>query len=108
MDGLSSMENVLVEMKKSGSKEIMFEQRRELTWSMVNWARAVSQFVKTASKKKRVSFVDISSFENYYDSNVLVSSKRAHDEKPKKDHYNGENVSKRTSANNTSNSTKPK
>ncbi|XP_024007602.1 uncharacterized protein LOC18012810 [Eutrema salsugineum] len=87
VDGLLSMGEVLVEMENSGLKEITFEQKRELTWSMVKWARAISQFVKTASEKKGVS-MDLSSFEDYYNSHVLVPAKDA-------------------STNNSSNSTKP-
>ncbi|CAH2043517.1 unnamed protein product [Thlaspi arvense] len=71
VDGLLSMGQVLVEMKKSGSNAITFEQKRELTWAMVKWARAVSQFVKTASEKRGVT-MDLSSFESYYNSHVLV------------------------------------
>ncbi|VVB18009.1 unnamed protein product [Arabis nemorensis] len=103
MDALSSMGHFFVVMKKNGSKEITFEERRELTWTMVRWARAVSLFVKTASEKKGVS-IDISSFENYYNSNVLIPSKVASD-KTGRGHRN---VPKDTSANNRSNSTKPK
>ncbi|KFK28140.1 hypothetical protein AALP_AA8G477600 [Arabis alpina] len=103
MDGLSSMGDILVEMKKSSLKEITFEERRELTWSMVKWAHGINLFVKTASKKKGVT-IDISSFENYYNSNVLDLSKGVGD-KTGRGHRN---VGKGTSANNSSNSTKSK
>lgn len=104
MDGLLSMGEVLVEMKKSGLKEITFEQRRDLTWSMVKWARAISQFVKTASEKKGVT-MDLSSFESYYNSHVLnVPAKGG---ATGSGNPNGGNIPKGTSANSIPNSSKP-
>ncbi|CAF2129586.1 unnamed protein product [Brassica napus] len=46
VDGLLSMGKSLVEMKKSGSKEITFEQRKETIQSMVKWTRGIGLFSK--------------------------------------------------------------
>lgn len=56
-----SMGKVLVEMKKNDSEEITLEQRKEVIGTMVQWARAIGLFVKTASEKKGQS-IDLSSF----------------------------------------------
>ncbi|CAD5335560.1 unnamed protein product [Arabidopsis thaliana] len=77
VDGLLSMGKGLVEMKKSGSKEITFEERRDLISSMVKWARAIGLFVKAASEDKGQS-IDLASFGIDYDNNVESPfSKRA-------------------------------
>ncbi|KAG7535103.1 hypothetical protein ISN45_Aa08g025760 [Arabidopsis thaliana x Arabidopsis arenosa] len=81
VDGLLSMGKGLVEMKKSGSKEITFEQRRDLISSMVKWARAIGLFVKAASEDKGQS-IDLASFGIDYDNHVESPfSKRAMYEK---------------------------
>lgn len=67
VDGLLSMGKVLVEMKKHGSKEITFEQRKELFGSMVKWARSIGLFAKMASEKKGKS-IDLSPFGIDYDN----------------------------------------
>ncbi|KAH0940282.1 hypothetical protein HID58_007743 [Brassica napus] len=68
VDGLVTMGDALVEIKKSGPGAITFEQSKELTSAMVKWGRAVGEFVKAASAKKGVT-MDIS-FENYASSNA--------------------------------------
>lgn len=66
----------LVEMKKSGSKEITFDQRKELIQSMFKWTRGIGQFMKTASETKGQS-IDLSSFGIDYDTKVSSPSERA-------------------------------
>lgn len=75
MDGLLSMGKHLVEMKKSSSKEITFDQRKELIGSMVKWTRAIGLFVKTASENRGHS-IDLSTFGIDYDTNVSSPPKR--------------------------------
>lgn len=76
MDGLLSMGKSLIETKKSGSKEITFEQRKELIGSMVKWTRGIGLFVKTASENEGQS-IDLSSFGIDYDNNAESPIKRA-------------------------------
>lgn len=73
VDGLLSMGKGLIEMKKSGSQEITFEQRKELIGSMVKWTRGIGLFVKTASGQS----IDLSSFGIDYDNTVESPIKRA-------------------------------
>lgn len=75
MDGLLSMGKSLVEMKKSGSKEINFEQRKEVIQSMVNWTRGIGLFIKKESENKGKS-IDLSSFGIDYDTHVSSPFKR--------------------------------
>ncbi|KAG2269553.1 hypothetical protein Bca52824_064108 [Brassica carinata] len=100
VDGLLSMRKVLVEMKQSNMNPITFEKRKELTWSIVKWARAVNIVVKTACEKQGI-YLDLSSFDKYYDSVVLVPSKRAGAESGRNP-PNGGNVPKETSTKNGS------
>ncbi|CAH2052936.1 unnamed protein product [Thlaspi arvense] len=76
VDGLLSLGKVLVEMKKSGSNEITFEQRREMIQSMVKWTRGTGIFVKMASENEGRS-IDLSSFGIDYDTNKPSNSKRS-------------------------------
>ncbi|CAF2152380.1 unnamed protein product [Brassica rapa] len=76
VDGLLSMGKSLVEMKKSGSKEITFEQRKEFIQSMVNWTRGIGLFIKKVSENKGKS-IDFSLFGIDYDTNVSSPSERA-------------------------------
>ncbi|KAG5414779.1 hypothetical protein IGI04_002346 [Brassica rapa subsp. trilocularis] len=76
VDGLLSMGKSLVEMKKSGSKEITFEQRKEVIQSMVNWTRGIGLFIKKVSENKGKS-IDLSLFGIDYDTNVSSPSERA-------------------------------
>ncbi|KAL0693628.1 hypothetical protein Bca4012_060808 [Brassica carinata] len=75
VDGLLSMGKSLVEMKKSGSKEITFEQRKEVIQSMVNWTRGIGLFIKKVSENKGKS-IDLSSFGIDYDTDVSSPFKR--------------------------------
>ncbi|KAJ0234687.1 hypothetical protein HA466_0271590 [Hirschfeldia incana] len=75
VDGLLSLGKSLVEMKKSGSKEITFEQRKEAIQSMVNWTRGIGIFVKKISENKGKS-IDLSSFGIDYDTKVSSPSER--------------------------------
>ncbi|KAG2301093.1 hypothetical protein Bca52824_029744 [Brassica carinata] len=59
VDGLVTMGDALVEMKKSGPGAITFEQSKALTSAMLKWGRAVGEFVKAASAKEGVT-MDIS------------------------------------------------
>ncbi|KAG2241868.1 hypothetical protein Bca52824_096288 [Brassica carinata] len=68
-------EHHLVEMKKSGSKEITFEQRKEVIQSMVNWTRGIGLFIKKVSESKGQS-IDLASFGIDYDTNVSPPSER--------------------------------
>lgn len=61
MDGLLSLGKGLIDMNKSGSKEINFEQRKELIQSLVKWTRGIGVFVKMASESEGHS-IDLSSF----------------------------------------------
>ncbi|KAJ0238291.1 hypothetical protein HA466_0243810 [Hirschfeldia incana] len=63
VDGLVTMGDALVEMRKSSPGAITAEQSKQLTSAMLKWGRAVGEFVKAASAKKGVT-MDIS-FENY-------------------------------------------
>ncbi|XP_010443993.1 PREDICTED: uncharacterized protein LOC104762287 [Camelina sativa] len=76
VDGLLSMGKGLMEMKKSGSQELNFEQRKELIVSMVEWTRGIGLFVKAASESKGQS-IDLSSFGIDYDNSVESPIKRA-------------------------------
>ncbi|KAJ4869417.1 hypothetical protein Rs2_27405 [Raphanus sativus] len=59
VDGLVTMGDSLVEMRKSGPGAVTVEQSKQLTSSMLKWGRAVGEFVKAASAKKGVT-MDIS------------------------------------------------
>ncbi|CAH2052937.1 unnamed protein product [Thlaspi arvense] len=61
IDGMLSIGKLLAEMNKNDSKEITFDQRKEIIGTMVKWARAIGLFVKTASEKNGKS-IDLSSF----------------------------------------------
>ncbi|CAA7035143.1 unnamed protein product [Microthlaspi erraticum] len=61
IDGMLSMGKLLAEVKQNGSKDLTFDQRKEVIGTMVKWARAMGLFVKVASEKKGKS-IDLSSF----------------------------------------------
>lgn len=69
IDGMLSVGKLLDEMKKNGSKDLTFDQRKEVIGTMVKWARAMGLFVKAASEKKGKP-IDLSSlgidYTNYY------------------------------------------
>ena len=72
VDGLVTMGDILVMMRKSGPGVITVEQSKELRSAMVKWGRAVGEFVKAASAKKGVT-MDIS-FDNYASSNAAAGN----------------------------------
>lgn len=76
VDSMLSMGKIVIEMKKSASEEITFEQRKELIGGMVKWARGIGLLVKTASEKKGKS-IDLASFGVDYSPHVSSPFKGA-------------------------------
>ncbi|CAN8277404.1 unnamed protein product [Cochlearia groenlandica] len=69
VDGLLSLGKGFLEMKKIGSNEITFEQRKEVINFMVRWTRAIGLFVKTASETKGKP-IDLATFGVDYETSV--------------------------------------